>query len=330
MEYEFPQINETVKPQRNARFFVVILGILVVLLGVSLVFSTSTPKNFPVGSVVTIAPGVSTRDASVTLASNNIIRSAELFQLLVSISPRNQVIAGDFQFNERVGLVTVVRMVTRGNFGEAQVKITLPEGSSNREISKIIHQVVPGWDTAIFLEQVSKKEGYLFPETYLVFKSITPEKMRILLENEYEKKVQPLRKEMLRLGKTEREIIIMASLLEKEAKNAQEAKIVSGILWKRIARGMPLQVDAPFLYTLNKTSEQLTLKDLQKDGPYNTYTRKGLPVGPIGNPGLAMIQAAMYPESSPYLYYLHGTDGVIRYGKTYAEHLENKRKFLKY
>jgi UPF0755 protein len=112
-------------------------------------------------------------------------------------------------------------------------------------------------------------------------------------------------------GKTENQIIIMASLLEKEAKNEQEAKIISGILWTRIRAGLPLQVDAPFLYILGKTSEQLKMSDLQKDGPYNTYTRKGLPAGPIGNPGVAMIKAAIYPQASPYLYYLHGKDGVI-------------------
>jgi UPF0755 protein len=120
----------------------------------------------------------------------------------------------------------------------------------------------------------------------------------------------------------------MASLLEKEARNATEAKTVAGILWKRISLGKPLQVDAPFLYVLGKTSAQLTTRDLTKDGPYNTYTRKGLPVGPIGNPGIAMIQAALNPIASQYLYYLHDRNGVIHYAKTYEGHLQNKKKYL--
>jgi UPF0755 protein len=105
--------------------------------------------------------------------------------------------------------------------------------------------------------------------------------------------------------------------------------MISGILWKRIKEGQALQVDAPFMYILKKTSAELTRTDLMKDGPYNTYTRKGLPVGPIGNPGIDMIEAALRPKSSSYWYYLHGDDGVIHYARTYKEHLANKDTYIK-
>jgi UPF0755 protein len=242
---------------------------------------------------------------------------------------RRGVIAGDFQFDTRMSVFKVARMLTRGDFGGTQVKVTIPEGSSNVEIAKIITQVIPGWNTDEFIAKTKNKEGYLFPETYIVFKSISVDAMIALLDAEYQKKIAGLKNDIAVSGKTEREIIIMASLLEKEAKNEKEAKVIAGILWTRIRAGLPLQVDAPFLYVLGKTSEQLKMSDLQKDGPYNTYTRKGLPVGPIGNPGVAMIRAAIYPQASPYLYYLHGNDGIIRYAKTYEEHLANKKNFLK-
>lgn len=329
MDYQYPKIIMEEKPRSLVRFFLGGVGVLLIIVCVS-IFSGRAPADFISGTVVSIPSGASTKDAGNILAAAQVVRSSSLFQAVVtSLMNRKGVIAGDFQFDKKMNVVGVARMLTRGNFGGTQIKITIPEGSSNREVAKIIAQVIPGWNTEEFLAKVKDKEGFLFPETYIVFKSITVDAMIELLKNEYEKKIGPLRTDIAVSGKTENQIIIMASLLEKEAKNATEAKVVAGILWTRIRAGLPLQVDAPFLYVLGKTSEQLKISDLQKDGPYNTYTRKGLPVGPIGNPGVAMIKAAIYPQASPYLYYLHGNDGVIRYAKTYDEHLANKKKYLK-
>ncbi len=317
------------KPRSLARLFA-LLGIVVIIIIGAFIFSGRAPSNFVPGTLVTIPVGTSTKEAGNILESSHVVRSSSLFQAVItSLMNRRGVIAGDFQFDTKPNVFTVARMLTRGNFGGTQAKVTIPEGSSNVEIAKIISRGIPGWNTDEFLAKTKVSEGYLFPETYMVFKSIAVDAMINLLKNEYEKKIVPLRGDIAVSGKTENQIIIMASLLEKEAKNEQEAKTISGILWTRIRAGLPLQVDAPFLYILGKTSEQLKMTDLQKDGPYNTYTRKGLPAGPIGNPGLVMIKAAIYPQASPYLYYLHGKDGVIHYAKTYAEHLDNKKKFLK-
>ena len=100
-------------------------------------------------------------------------------------------------------------------------------------------------------------------------------------------------------------------------------------MWKRIDKGIPLQVDAPFLYILGKESSELTRNDLAIDSPFNTYKYKGLPPSPIGNPGLASIEAALKPKGSPYLYYLHDSSGAIHYAKTFTEHQSNIRKYLK-
>lgn len=124
-------------------------------------------------------------------------------------------------------------------------------------------------------------------------------------------------------------IFVMASILEREAKNSDEAGIISGILWKRLEKGMPLQVDATFLYTIGKGSDQLTTADLAHNEPYNTYVNKGLPPGPIGNPGVSMVLAALHPVDSSYYYYLHDPNGHVHFAKTYSEHLANKKKYLK-
>jgi UPF0755 protein len=121
----------------------------------------------------------------------------------------------------------------------------------------------------------------------------------------------------------------MASIIEKEAKGEEDRYFISGILWKRISKGIPLQVDAPFLYILGKESSELTRADLAINSPFNTYKNKGLTPSPIGNPGLESIKAAIKPKDSPYLYYLHDSDGNIHYAKTYTEHLKNINKYLK-
>ena len=121
----------------------------------------------------------------------------------------------------------------------------------------------------------------------------------------------------------------MASLIEKEASGEKDRNIVSGILWKRIEKGIPLQVDAPFLYILGKESSELTKSDLSINSPFNTYKYKGLTPSPIGNPGLDSIKAAINPEDSPYLYYLHDAEGNIHYARTYSEHQKNIRTYLK-
>ena len=120
----------------------------------------------------------------------------------------------------------------------------------------------------------------------------------------------------------------MASLVEKEARTDANRRIVAGVLWNRLALGMPLQVDAVFGYIFDRDTYSPSFEDLKVDSPYNTYTHKGLPPGPISNPGLESIYAALYPTKTNYLYYLTGRDTLMHYAKTYAEHQANRRKYL--
>lgn len=126
------------------------------------------------------------------------------------------------------------------------------------------------------------------------------------------------------------DIVIMASIIEKEATNDfTEQQMISGILWKRIEIGMLLQVDAPFMYTIGKGSAQLTRSDLAMDSPYNTYRYTGLPPTAIGSPSLSALRAAATPIESPYLFYLHGNDGIVRYGRNFDEHILNRQRHLR-
>ncbi len=124
--------------------------------------------------------------------------------------------------------------------------------------------------------------------------------------------------------------MIMASIIQAEAHAGYEEKqIISGILWNRLSKGMRLQVDATLKYYTGRGSADLTISDLSDDHPYNTYTRGGLPPTPIGNPGIDAIRAALHPKASEYLFYLHDSDGKIRYASTFEEHKKNISAYLK-
>jgi len=174
------------------------------------------------------------------------------------------------------------------------------------------------------------QEGYLFPDTYFFPPDITPEGVVKIMKENFETKVRPeLRDEILRQGKDFDEVIIMASLIEKEAADIEDAKIISDILWRRLEIGMGLQVDATLTYITGKPSHLLTEEDLAIDSPYNTYKYRGLPLAPIANPGLDAIKAAIFPEESPYLFYLHDKKSEPHYARTFEEHILNKQKYLR-
>ena len=137
------------------------------------------------------------------------------------------------------------------------------------------------------------------------------------------------RKETLRQHRTIHQIVTMASLIEKEAVLNTDREIVSGILWKRLNLGIPLQVDATLIFLTGRKNAKVLYADTAIDSPYNTYKYKGLPKGPIANPGLSAIHAALYPKASPYLYYLSAPDGHIIFSRTLKEHNIAKAKYLK-
>ena len=172
-------------------------------------------------------------------------------------------------------------------------------------------------------------EGFLFPDTYFIPQNISPKGViELMIKNLDEKITVKMREDIKESGKTFFDIIIMASILENEAITFKDKKIVSGLLWKRLEEGMPLQVDATLQYFTGKNTFQLTLEDLDLDSPYNTYEYKGLPLGPITNPGIWSIKAAIYPEESPYWFYLSDKESIIHYSETFEEHKAKKFKYL--
>lgn len=179
-------------------------------------------------------------------------------------------------------------------------------------------------------------EGYLYPDTYRVYASSTAtEIITKMLSNFDQKLTTKMRADIASQGKTISEILTMASIIEKEAPisyakgNNQDAKIISGIFWHRIKIGQALQSCATLAYVLGVDKEQYSSVDTKFPSPYNTYENPGLPPGPISNPGILAIEAAIYPTPSNYNYFLTPTGSKdIIYAATYEEHLRNKNKYL--
>lgn len=181
-------------------------------------------------------------------------------------------------------------------------------------------------------------EGYLFPDTYRIYASSTVDDLVIkMLDNFNHKLTAQMREDIKAQGKTISQIVIMASIIEKEAPfngdnnetKIRAAKIVSGIFWNRINNHQALQSDATLSYVFQDKKSSHEGSELNNSSLYNTYKYRGLPPGPICNPGLLSLEAAIYPTDSNYNYFLTASDGRIYYAKTYEEHLKNKNKYLK-
>ncbi|OHA62873.1 MAG: hypothetical protein A3E07_00690 [Candidatus Wildermuthbacteria bacterium RIFCSPHIGHO2_12_FULL_45_9] len=172
-------------------------------------------------------------------------------------------------------------------------------------------------------------EGYLFPDTYQIQEDENAEKLvRRMLENFDRQLTSQMRQDIQAGRHTIYDVVTMASIIEKEVRTPEDKKIVSGIFWKRLAEGMPLQADATITYVTGKRSTNISLEELKIASPYNTYQYPGLPLGPISNPGIESLKAAIYPTESSYWFYLSKPDGETVFSKTYQEHLAAKQKYL--
>lgn len=313
---------------RRLVIFLVALSILYIFF--KIIISIILPsENFKAPYKITIEKGQTLFSISKELYDAGAINNRRTFEMLVMIFGSDISISeGEYYFDKPVSVFQIAMRITGKEFGIERKKITFPEGFSNKEMADRLSATLPSFDKDLFLSLADGQEGYLFPDTYNFFPSTTADVIVSSLKKNFQKKIVPLEEDMKSSGHSLEEVIIMASIIEKEAKGENDRELVSGILWNRIEAGIPLQVDAPFLYLLGKESKDLTKKDLAIKSPYNTYINKGLPPKPINNPGLAAITAAIHPESSDYFYYLHDKDGNIHYAKTYAEHKKNIEKYL--
>lgn len=288
------------------------------------------PADFPAASFFNIEKGISLSQLSAQLESAHLIRSAGFFKLSAYISGnQGRVLSGEYFMNAPVSSFELLSRIANGAFGIEYKEVTIPEGSSVKQAAGIIKKAIPEFDEKRFVAIAAPFEGYLFPDTYRFLPKTSPDEVLQVMQKNFDDKIAALQPEITTFGKPLSDIVKMASIVEEEGRTTITRRTIAGILWKRISIGMPLQVDASFLYINGKNTYTLTLDDLAIESPYNSYLHKGLPPTPITNPGLDSLSATISPISTPYLYFLTDKHGVMHYARTFDEHLANKAQFLK-
>jgi|TARA_Y100000310_G_scaffold345555_1_gene466494 UPF0755 protein len=288
------------------------------------------PSDFPVSSTIAIEEGLTLEDTAKVLSDANVIQSQFWFKNLVIVfGDDGGVLFGDYFFGERKSVIQVAYIITKGKFGLEPIQITIFEGETVMEIGAKFSSIFSEFDESMFNILAKKEEGYLFPDTYLFLPNVTERTVIRELKKAFDRKVAEVEDEVDQFGKPLSEVIIIASILEREARLLESKRIISGILWKRLSIDMPLQVDAVFPYIFKGNAYDLTNGDLNIDSPYNTYRYKGLPPGPISNPGLESIQAAVTPIETDYLYYLSDRQGKMHYSETFAGHKRNRAMYIR-
>ncbi len=288
------------------------------------------PALFPLRTIVTIPEGMGLRDVAVLLERTDVVRNAQVFALTVSLKDGEEKLqAGDYFFDRKLSVLEVADRLMAGEYGLTPIKITIPEGAPTYRIADVLGAKLGKFDRDTFMHLARDKEGYLFPDTYYILPNATASQVLGMMEQNFYDRVQPLQPKIAAFGRPIHEVITMASLIEKEAHRTEDRELISGILWNRIEADMPLQVDAVFGYINERDTFSPKYSDLEADSPYNTYRHRGLPPGPIANPGLAAIEAAVAPRETDALYYLHGKDGTLHIAATFDEHVANRRRYLR-
>lgn len=310
------------------KFFAQLALGLVVVWGLYYFFA-APPAGFPQGAYVTVDEGESLANIADDFKTRGLVSYSTLLDGLVRILGSDRhIAAGVYYFPRPENLITIAARLVGGDFETTPIKITVPEGYTVNQIAALLVQKIPNFDRRTFINAAQDKEGYLFPDTYFFMPGDSTGAILSVFSNGFNSHLVKVQPQLTAFNKSLPEVVTMASLLEKEASDTESRRTIAGILWHRISIGMPLQVDAVFPYFLHKSALELTSADLKVDNPYNTYINKGLPPGPIGNPGLDSIRAAATPIKSNYLYYLSDKDGNFHYAATYAQFLVYKHKYI--
>ena len=325
---------DTVRQTYFKRLFLLPLFVMLLFLGglAYLKGLAAPPDDFPVAVPIVVESGAGVRDITDQLQRDRIIKSSGLlYYTLKFFYDTTKLKASTYVFEEPISTFAVADRLIKGEFGNDLVKITLIEGQRARAVADKAAEILPAFNKPRFIVEAEKHEGKLYPDTYKVPKTFTDVELLDLMRQTFEEKVaRPYRSEIAKHKLNLDEIVILASILEREANSEESMKMVSGILQNRLAIGMPLQADASLEYVLDKELAALTAEDLKEvDSPYNTYLYPGLPPTAIGNPGQTAILAVLRPTESDYLYYLTDREGNFHYAKTYAEHLKNINRYLR-
>lgn len=294
---------------------------------------------------VTIPVGSSNQQIAKILADSGVIKNKYAFLLLSKYLGYDKSLkAGSYILDSAWSLTQVLEELSKGQV--QTTTFTIPEGYHIEQIAdrlsakglvnreKFLSMADSSKFDFPFLKDVDGEgyllEGYLFPDTYQITKEMDESDIiKMMLKRFTEVYDEEMRDRAKIMGLTDHELITIASMIEKEAKFDEDRPLIASVIYNRLKIGMPLQIDATIQFALGKPKAKLYKKDLKVESPYNTYLNYGLPPGPIGAPGKASIQAALYPENTDYLFYLAKSDGTHVFSKTLQEHNAAKQKYIK-
>lgn len=324
------------------KLIIVILIIFVAVFGYQVLKSNKQPAT-----VFTIEKGQSAKIIAKNLSEKKLIGSEWAFRLYAKLTgAEDKFVAGDHQLEENLSIRSLTGgLETEKNINTDEIKITLKEGWSITKMAEDLSSQgivtredflaaakIDQWKSKYdFLSNIKAQtlEGFIFPDTYRIFKDASAEDIIKKALDNFDKKITAemnadIKKKNLDLL----EVLTLASIVQWEALDENDMKMVADVFAKRIDKGIALQSDATVNYVTGKKDPRPTAADLEIDSPYNTYKYRGLPPGPIGNPELAAIKAVIYPTPNDYYYFIHTEDRKAYYAKTYDEHLANVAKYL--
>jgi UPF0755 protein len=329
--------------------FIVVIAVIVILHINNSINRPADQSNAKL-TAITIEQGESVDAIGSKLEKAGLINGSEYFKIyLWRTGLGSKLKAGNYEFSPNMTIEQIADILINGEAGlkSNEVRVSIPEGLSNDQVLEKLKSAgaiqnndyftaagmdLSGYD---FLEGMNEKanlQGFLFPDTYNFFKnSSTQEVMKSMLDNFDKKLTSEMRADIKRKGRNIYDIVILASIIEKEAAGTDEMPYIASVFYNRLRIGKPLQSDATINYITGAGRAMPTNEDLEIDSPYNTYKYAGLPPTPICNPGIDAIKAAIYPAETDYFYFLTTQDEkkTTYFSKTYEEHLQNKATYLK-
>jgi UPF0755 protein len=302
------------------------------LVGDMLHFIRTPASSEPAEVVVEVPVGMSVPALSELLHGQGLVRSAGKFRWLVRFKgAARQIKAGEYQLSTGLLPGELLNKIIRGEVRLHQ--ITFPEGYTLKQMAELLEasklvnaeRFIAAATDPPFVRSLdipaTSLEGYLFPDTYRFARGLPVKTVLRSFLTMFNQHFGPVQEEQARkLGFTRHQVVILASVVEKETAAAEERPLIAGVFLNRLRRRVRLQSDPTVIYGLRNFDGNLTRAHLQKDTPYNTYTRRGLPIGPICNPGAASIQAVLNPTSTPYLYFVAKKDGTHHFSTNLVEH----------
>ncbi len=318
---------------------IVLLLVALLALGVAHQLSSPADRAGKAGMFV-VEEGWTLKEVAAELEQRRIITSRSLFRLWARVQDAGRSIrAGEYRLGPHMTPLQILDMLTRGSV--ISHPVTIPEGYTAEQIAGTLEReglAVREAFMALFRDRAFMAshdlpgptlEGYLYPDTYQFARGVSSRTIAETMVRRFRVVMEPLRPKVADSGLSLREVVTLASIVEKETGRSEERPLIASVFLNRLERGMRLDSDPTVIYGIDGFDGNLTRRHLRTPTPYNTYRMRGLPPGPIANPGEAAIRAVLEPAESDYLYFVSRNDGSHQFSRTLSEHNRAVRMYQK-